>query len=354
MYHKLFIVFLFVIGLSLPCQGQYQFSGNINQEKWDGELYLSIIQDYRKISGVYPEQIIAKTLPDSLGHFKFTGDNIPLKNNLYRIHVDNCSDEIKHATHFTGYCPNSTEILFVAGNKDTITFPFTGEREMFCSISSKNEKANALIKIDSLKELMSYEFGAFPSQAKRDLNAKKWFKEFHNYGVSLEEPLAELYIYAFISDRSSNLYSYYLEDFKDNNYYSDLLSRLKTAYPEAPYTRQYENELRADSFLTNTTSSPSWLWWSYLLIILCILSILVNMYLLFFKKKRNELSNNSTLALTKQEKRILDLILDDCSNKEIAATVFVSISTVKTHINNIYKKLNITSREEAKSLYKSS
>ncbi|HIN98295.1 MAG TPA: LuxR family transcriptional regulator, partial [Flavobacteriaceae bacterium] len=48
---------------------------------------------------------------------------------------------------------------------------------------------------------------------------------------------------------------------------------------------------------------------------------------------------------------ILDLILDQKSNKEIATELFVSVSTVKTHINNIYKKLGVSSRDEVKALY---
>ena len=54
--------------------------------------------------------------------------------------------------------------------------------------------------------------------------------------------------------------------------------------------------------------------------------------------------------LTKQEQNILALILENKSNKEIADTLFVSVSTIKTHINNIFKKLNVQSREEIKAL----
>jgi DNA-binding CsgD family transcriptional regulator len=50
--------------------------------------------------------------------------------------------------------------------------------------------------------------------------------------------------------------------------------------------------------------------------------------------------------LTKKEKEILDLILADKSNKEIAATLFIELSTVKTHINKIYSKLEVKSRKE--------
>lgn len=51
--------------------------------------------------------------------------------------------------------------------------------------------------------------------------------------------------------------------------------------------------------------------------------------------------------LSAREKEVLQLILTGKSNKEIAAALFVSPSTVKTHINNIYKVLEVKSRREA-------
>jgi len=56
--------------------------------------------------------------------------------------------------------------------------------------------------------------------------------------------------------------------------------------------------------------------------------------------------------LTQQEKKILDLILQDKTNKEIASLLFCSVSTIKTHINNLYKKIDVDSREAAKNRYK--
>ena len=41
------------------------------------------------------------------------------------------------------------------------------------------------------------------------------------------------------------------------------------------------------------------------------------------------------------------------SNKDIAAENFVELSTVKTHINNIYAKLGVNSRREAIKVYTS-
>lgn len=52
-------------------------------------------------------------------------------------------------------------------------------------------------------------------------------------------------------------------------------------------------------------------------------------------------------ALTAQERRILDLIVDGLTNREIAATLHVSEQTVKNHVTGVLSKLNVTRRTQA-------
>ncbi|MCG8573183.1 MAG: helix-turn-helix transcriptional regulator [Spirochaetes bacterium] len=50
--------------------------------------------------------------------------------------------------------------------------------------------------------------------------------------------------------------------------------------------------------------------------------------------------------MTLREKEIIKLILRGKSNKEIGDELFISERTVKNHIYNTYKKLDINSRFE--------
>ena len=52
-------------------------------------------------------------------------------------------------------------------------------------------------------------------------------------------------------------------------------------------------------------------------------------------------------ALTRREAEVLALVGDGLSNGEIARTLFVSVATVKTHINAIFAKLAVRDRAQA-------
>jgi DNA-binding CsgD family transcriptional regulator len=54
----------------------------------------------------------------------------------------------------------------------------------------------------------------------------------------------------------------------------------------------------------------------------------------------------SRAGITSREKEILFLLLKGAGNKEIARTLYISTNTVKTHIRNIFQKLDVKSRFE--------
>lgn len=71
------------------------------------------------------------------------------------------------------------------------------------------------------------------------------------------------------------------------------------------------------------------------------------------QQENNQLNWNNQLekltsdyGLTKREEEILQLVLRGASNQEIADELYITIGTVKTHIHNIYRKLNITKRSQ--------
>lgn len=53
------------------------------------------------------------------------------------------------------------------------------------------------------------------------------------------------------------------------------------------------------------------------------------------------------VVLSIQEKKVLGLIVKGKTNREIADELFVSIHTVKAHVQHILKKLSVKSRVQA-------
>ena len=51
--------------------------------------------------------------------------------------------------------------------------------------------------------------------------------------------------------------------------------------------------------------------------------------------------------LSEREEEVLRLIVAGLSNREIAQNLVISLGTAKTHIHNIYGKLEVSSRAQA-------
>ena len=65
----------------------------------------------------------------------------------------------------------------------------------------------------------------------------------------------------------------------------------------------------------------------------------------FFRDKPPE--PGSVAALAPREREVLKLLAEGCPYKEIAATMDLSLGTVRTYIERVYEKLHVHSRTEA-------
>ena len=54
----------------------------------------------------------------------------------------------------------------------------------------------------------------------------------------------------------------------------------------------------------------------------------------------------SGAGLTAAEQRVADLIAGGATNRDAAATLFVSVRTIETHVASIYRKLGVRTRAE--------
>jgi DNA-binding NarL/FixJ family response regulator len=66
-----------------------------------------------------------------------------------------------------------------------------------------------------------------------------------------------------------------------------------------------------------------------------------------FHRPLTAAKQGATEDLTDREMELLKLLSTGLRNKEIADNLYISIDTVKKHVNNIYRKLHVQSRAEA-------
>ncbi len=125
---------------------------------------------------------------------------------------------------------------------------------------------------------------------------------------------------------------------KNSEYYLMLLEELQESkLPSAQY-QFFEKKL---AFLTKEVVEQKYAWSKAINIILALIVFGLICFTLFNRKYVEALPE-----LSKQERAIKKLILEGKSNKEIANELFISLSTVKTHITNIYSKLKVSNRQE--------
>ena len=325
---------------------QFQFSGEVTDNFKDAKAYLTIVDEYQKSDLLQTEKIIQECKIDSLQRFVFKGDFLATKNMLYKIHVDTCNDAISDSKHLLNHCETSHSILFIANNTDTVFFPLNDLSQLFCEIKQTSKQNTAILEINALQETLLTNLQNSKSDTQRTIIYKNCFQKLQEFSKSFNDPLVELYTYHLYANEKSFSRPFYLDDLKTSNYYTNLLDRLTLKYPESNYTKQFKIDLKKDKYapLESNISRNSLL--TYLIGTLLIISILLNIFLFQKTKAKKEVKVDYKTILTPQEQKVFELMQQKISNKAIADALFISVSTVKTHVNNIYAKLGISSRKE--------
>ena len=86
------------------------------------------------------------------------------------------------------------------------------------------------------------------------------------------------------------------------------------------------------------------------LIAICFFAIGFYVYKKFYQQKlTKEIDKDKikSLEITEREYEVLELIAKGLSNKEIGDSLFLSESTIKTHVSNLLLKLNAKRRTQA-------
>lgn len=331
-----------IIAFSLPKLAicQYRISGYLKTEKSDKTVYLAILRfDERNVQS--ENQIISSTKTDSSGYFEFKGKLLSKQDKFYRIYANESETTLDFIR--TDNAKNYHNFIF--SNNDTIYFPKNKSDIWFANSINTNYADKEWRKVIEFENKLKYEFNDTKnSETLKQINSSflKRYKAFCNDSVS--SPLIKLLIYSNIKHEIGKLD----KDFQENpKFYKNILSDLKKVYGESSYYSQFREEITQLSYTQIGKKLKLYKYLNFFLIIIIILLIIL---LLRALKSKNKLLNKQTekaiSLLTQQEQKILQLIANGKSNKEIASELFISLSTVKTHITNIYSKLKVTSRQQ--------
>ncbi|MEZ4969888.1 MAG: LuxR C-terminal-related transcriptional regulator [Flavobacteriaceae bacterium] len=135
---------------------------------------------------------------------------------------------------------------------------------------------------------------------------------------------------------------------KNKAYYIGLLTELKKSDIERSEYLFLENKL---AFYTTELTENKYQR-SILIILFLFLAVIGLLVVVLKMRSKESRSFFNEGDLSKQERNIRSLILEGKSNKEIANELFISLSTVKSHISNIYNKLRVSDRRELLQKYR--
>lgn len=210
------------------------------------------------------------------------------------------------------------------------------------------------MQLDSLQHQLFENLQIYRSKKQEDLFYNHYYKTIKDFCNTHQDPLLNLVAISFFKNADDTQQTHFINDFKESpEFYTNTLKVLEKNYPEKKFTEIFRKDIEFLKLKLDGKSLAYYKKRNNLLIVIAVILIAIIIILSVFLLKKNlakSILKQGKRRLTKQEKKVLGLIKAGKTNNEIAEALFVSLSTIKSHINNIYGKLNMSSRDELKNL----
>ena len=336
----LLLVFLLLPNLSWAA---YIVQGRLNMKgEWQHRVYLATINKLDDYYHARAEHIIASAEIREDGGFLLQGDNLPAHSQFYRLYLIKEEHSEYNACLFEGGEEHNFVHLLL--NNDS-RIEITADTSSFAPFGDYRIRGGeeALLMRDVGRLVypgyIFYEI-RFPSELQ--FSQDKLNRDLFNFADTCSHTLVSL---AAMINTDFDAY------FAGNEQRYRLFgAELRQQMPGHPYTLDYDRKLRyyADDF---SESNPGW-WPAATGVcgLLCLMLFWQNRLLqrqLQEGGQPTEPAPDPALPFTPRELRILELIVQGKTNKEIATDLFIELSTVKSHINKLYAKLQVKNRREA-------
>ncbi len=317
-------VFIWFFVCGIPLLAQTTISGQFDLESisvLDARVYLSQIklEDFPDLSG---EATVASTSFDENGHFSFEALQIAKKDAIYRIYVNQFEGALNKVVQ--------ADRLFILSRNDRIRFKKSGKPfEVYNNTNDADVEWQRLRKYESA--LRGFELRTEDSLALAYMGKVKDYAK-----DSLQILMVKL-----IGIKQLDQKQLLEKDIVQNpDYYLSLLNQLRQSDLDRSDYLFLENKL---AFLTTDMAEEKFRTSTIVNMVLGFSLVVLLIVLFSIRNKRRPLP---FATLSNQEQTIQQLILEGKSNKEIAKELFISLSTVKTHITHIYNKLQVSNRRE--------
>lgn len=345
------VLICFTLSLSaLDIKGKIELTND-----WQPKVFLASLSFPEDFFVASPDFIIAETFIKPDGSFDLSTESVPDEFTFYRLYL-------------------------VRGDNSSVEFNTTANKNYFHLLLKRESTVEIEAGIFDNSFVVNKVYGSQESQDILDFDRKYLQKSALLSGSDTKAKSnylmhdIEVFIHNFV-DASGNalvgLYALYHIDVKDmdflrnSEFYFDFQKRLHQEYPLSAYTHAYDELLKElvgfREFVCEMPGvQPKWKDQVLIVqsIVIIILLLLFVWLLLRYRKSskrqlfREGLQKDLYDGLTSKQQEILKLLSEGKTNKEIAQALFVELSTVKTHINNIYRQLNVSTRKEAVEHYK--
>lgn len=329
---------------------EYEIKGKLNiSDGWQHQIFLATVHKMDDYYIANPEFIIQVGRIESDGTFVLKGDNLPLEKRYYRLYLvkdehtefDACLYFDRNDNNFVHLILDNNTKVEIQSEADQYS-PF-GEYELI------GDAANQELRKLSRLIFPSFYFHEIKFTSELQFARQKYNRDLFAFADSCPHILVSL---AAIINTDMDRY-YPLESER----YLDFGKRLSAQLNNHSYTEDYFRKMNYYSGGTNSISVPIWIYVIITFLGIALAVALVRILTLerrinSIKEDNTSFTTNQRPIFTRQEEKILFLILNEKSNKEIASELFIELSTVKTHINKLYSKLGAKNRAEAKNIAK--
>jgi len=300
-------------------QAQNGISGYVNIsdfENWEKEVTLYEVDMSGKELKV-KDDLLAKATIDDSGYFEFSGVLFQGHDRFYKIELKGIGDR---PLPFPNYK------FFIFNNTDSLYFHKGGQ--LFANYINSN--------LADLEWQKLHQFNTTHNVNNDSVFQKK-------YKPYLKDSLQILMV-KLVSIKQLKDKKLLEKDVRENEaYYRTLLEEFQASNLDPHDYAYLENQItKVELSDVNFKYQASLLW--NLIAALLIIGLIFSYFNL--RQKSVQQLQIATPQLSVQEENIKNLILEGKTNKQIAGELFISISTVKTHITNLYKKLGVSNRKE--------